>query len=155
VIENTTIANGMAWSPDHETLYFIDTPTFEVAAYQYDSATGQISDRRVVITIPKTDGYPDGMTIDCDGMLWIAHWDGWQVTRWNPQTGEKLHHIKLPVSRITSCTFGGENLDDLFITSARKGLSEAELDMQPLAGSLFVIRNCGYQGLPSFQFNNQ
>jgi sugar lactone lactonase YvrE len=152
-IENTTIANGMAWSPDQKTLYFIDTPTFEVAAYAYDKTTGAISNRKVAIRIPKEDGFPDGMTIDTDGMLWIAHWDGWQVTRWDPATGQKLHHFKFPVSRITSCTFGGTNLSDLYITSARIGLSDDVLEKQPLAGSLFVIRDCGYTGLPAFEFD--
>lgn len=153
-IENVTISNGLAWSIDNKTLYYIDTPTFEVVSYQYESTTGTIKDKKVVITIPKSEGYPDGMTIDKAGMLWIAHWDGWQVTRWNPDTGEKLCHIKMPVARITSCTFGGEHLRDLFITSARVGLSNEELQQQPLAGSVFVIRNCGYEGLKAFEFNN-
>ena len=93
------------------------------------------------------------MTIDNEGMLWIAHWDGWQVTRWDPNSGEKLYRIQLPVAKITSCTFGGENLEDLYITSAKVGLTEDELEKQPLAGSLFVIHNCGYKGLPAFEFN--
>jgi sugar lactone lactonase YvrE len=134
-------------------MYYIDTPTFEVVAYQFDAITGNISNKKVVIQIPKEDGYPDGMTIDTEGMLWIAHWDGWQVTRWNPFTGVKLSFIPMPVAKITSCCFGGPDLKDLFITSASKGLSEKALLEQPEAGSLFVIRNCGYQGIPAFQFN--
>ncbi len=153
-MDNMTIPNGLAWSPDHQTLYYIDTPTSEVAAYRYDTSTGTITGRKVIITIPKDEGSPDGMTIDKDGMLWIAHWDGGQVSRWNPATGEKLHHFKLPVSRVTCCTFGGEHLQDLFITSARDGLSEAELAKQPLAGSLFVIRHCGFEGLLPFEFGS-
>lgn len=153
-IDKVTISNGMAWSLDHQTLYYIDTPTFEVVAYDYDMKTGNISNKKVVITIPKEDGFPDGMTIDSDGMLWIAHWDGWQVTRWNPETGHKLDHFKLPASRITSCMFGGDDLTDLFITSAKEGLSVKELEEQPLAGSLFVIRNCGFMGVPAFEFKN-
>jgi sugar lactone lactonase YvrE len=153
-INNTTISNGIAWNADNTILYFIDTPTFEVVSYQFNKITSDISDRKVVIQIPQEDGHPDGMTIDTEGMLWIAHWDGWQITRWDPGSGEKLYHIKLPVSRVTSCTFGGPELKDLFITSARKGLTEEELKNQPLAGALFVIRNCGYQGLPAFEFNN-
>jgi sugar lactone lactonase YvrE len=152
-INNTTISNGIAWNSDNTILYFIDTPTFEVVSYQFNKITGDISERKVVIQIPKEDGHPDGMTIDTEGMLWIAHWDGWQVTRWNPLTGEKLSFIQMPVSKVTSCIFGGPELKDLFITSARKGLSEEALKEQPLAGALFVIRNCGYQGLPAFEFN--
>jgi len=154
-IENVTISNGLAWSIDHKTMYYIDTPTFEVVAYKFEKKTGCISDRQVALKIPIEDGFPDGMTIDDEGMLWIAHWDGWQVTRWNPNTGKKLLCIKLPASKITSCTFGGKDLTDLFITSAYVGLSEDELKAQPLAGSLFVIRNCGFKGELPFDFNNK
>ncbi|MFK5974830.1 MAG: SMP-30/gluconolactonase/LRE family protein [Flavobacteriaceae bacterium] len=153
-IEKTTISNGLAWSLDHKAFYFIDTSTFKVSAYDYDKSTGALSNKRTIINISKGDGYPDGMTIDNEGMLWIAHWDGWQVTRWDPATGKKLAAIALPVSRITSCTFGGKSFEDLYITSAKVGLSKEELEEQPLAGSLFVIRNCGYKGLPAFQFNS-
>lgn len=151
-IDHTSIANGMAWSLDHQTYYFIDTPTCEVAAYHYDKNTGNISNKRTIIKIAKENGFPDGMTIDRQGMLWIAHWDGWQVTRWNPDTGKKIYDIQLPVSKVTSCTFGGENLEDLYITSARTGLSENELLEQPMAGYLFVIRNCGFSGIPTVKF---
>ncbi|OIQ64147.1 L-arabinolactonase [mine drainage metagenome] len=87
-------------------------------------------------------------------MLWIAHWDGWQITRWNPDTGEKLLSIPLPAARITSCAFGGDNLEDLYITSARAWLTNDQLAEQPLAGSLFVIKNTGYKGLPAFEFES-
>jgi len=92
------------------------------------------------------------MTID--ERLWIAHWDGWQITRWNPGTGEKLLSIQLPVARVTSCTFGGECLKDLYITSARVGLTKDQLKMQPLAGSLFVLKNVGYKGMVAYKFEN-
>ena len=110
-IEDVTISNGMAWSLDHQTFYYIDTPTLEIEAYDYEKATGHISNKRTIINIDEKEGYPDGMTIDNECMFWIAHWDGWQVTRWNPNTGEKLYRIKLPVAKVTSCTFGGENLE--------------------------------------------
>lgn len=142
-IEAVTISNGMAWSLDHHTFYYIDTPVFEVVAYDYDKNSGHISNKRTAIKIDEKDCNPDGMTIDNEGMLWVAHWDGWQLTRWNPNTGEKLHSIKLPVSKVTSCTFGGDNYEDLYITSARVGLTEEQLKQQSLAGSIFVIRNCG------------
>jgi sugar lactone lactonase YvrE len=151
-IESVTISNGMAWSVDHKTFYFIDTPTFEVVAYDYVKNTGHINNKRTIIKIANEDGYPDGMTIDNEGMLWIAHWNGWQVTRWNPKSGEKIRTIKLPVAKVTSCTFGSENYGDLYITSAKVGLTEDELEKQPLAGSLFILRNCGFQGMPAFEF---
>ena len=87
-IGEVTISNGMAWSPDHQTFYYIDTPTFEIVAYDYDKVTGHINNKRTIIKIANEDGYPDGMTIDNEGMLWIAHWEGWQVTRWDPITVE-------------------------------------------------------------------
>ena len=151
-INNVSISNGMVWSADHTTLYYIDSPSFKVVAYDYDTTTGHISNERTIITISAADGVPDGMTIDTEGMLWIAHWDGWQVTRWNPATGEKLFHFTLPVGRVTSCTFGGQSLEDLYITSARVGLTDEALKSQPLAGALFVIPNCGFKGLPAFEF---
>jgi sugar lactone lactonase YvrE len=145
-IEGVSISNGLAWSADHKTLYYIDTPTQRVVAFNFDISNGHISNESVIITIPGEDGSPDGMTIDLDGMLWIAHWGGWQISRWDPATGKKLGNIKLPVSKVTSCTFGGETLEDLYITTASIDLSEKELKEQPLAGFLFVVRNCGYKG---------
>ncbi len=153
-IEEVSISNGIAWNTDNTIMYYIDSPTLEVISFSFDKRTGAIADKKRIIQISRSDGFPDGMTIDKEGMLWIAHWDGWQITRWNPNTGEKLSHISLPVSRVTSCTFGGKDLKDLFITSARVGLTEEELQKQPLAGSLFLIRNCGFEGLPAFEFNN-
>jgi sugar lactone lactonase YvrE len=139
-LEGVTISNGLAWSNDHRTMYYIDTPTFEVAAFDYDIATGSISNRRVAIRIPETDGYPDGMTTDREGCLWIAHWDGWQVTRWDPHTGRKIHHIPMPAARVTSCAFGGDTGSDLYITSARTGLSEEELGRMRGAGGVWKIQ---------------
>lgn len=150
--DGITVSNGMAWSLDHQTFYYIDTPTFEVVAYNYHNDSGIISNKKTVIKVPKEDGYPDGMTIDDEGMLWIAHWGGWQLTRWDPRSGEKIFHISMPVAKVTSCTFGGENLGDLYITSASKDLTEEELQRQPLAGSLFVIRGCGFRGVDAFEF---
>ena len=152
-VSKVSISNGMAWSLDHQTFYYIDTPTFTVVAYNYNKSSGEISGKKIVINIEKEDGSPDGMTIDNEGMLWIAHWDGWQITRRDPRTGEKLFSLPLPVARVTSCAFGGDDFGDLYITSARVGLTENELEKQPLAGSLFVIKNIGYKGTPPFEFD--
>ena len=140
-LESVTVSNGMAWSADHQKFYYIDSPTFQVVSYDYDAASGNITNKKTIIQIPEKEGSPDGMTIDREGMLWVAHWDGWQVARWDPVTGQKLLSIQLPVARVTSCTFGGEDLQDLYITSARVGIPEKELEKQPLAGSLFVVKN--------------
>lgn len=153
-IQNVSIANGLAWSPDDKLFYFVDTPTNQVMAYDYEAETGNIKNGRVVIDRTSKKGYADGMTIDTEGMLWIALWDGWKVERWNPQTGKLIGIIELPVSLVTSCTFGGPDMRDLYITSARIGLTADALIDQPLAGSLFVVKNSGHQGLPVNEFKS-
>lgn len=151
-LPEVSISNGLAWTADARTFYYIDTPTQSVVAFDFSLTTAKITNKRAVIDIPKGEGFPDGMCIDTEGKLWIAHWDGWQVARWDPLSGKKLESIRLPVARITSCTFGGEKLQDLYITSAKVGLSAKQLAEQPLAGSLFVVNNCGYQGHPTSRF---
>lgn len=139
-IEPVTCSNGLAWSHDQKLFYYIDTPTRQVVAYDFDLESGTIQNKRVVIEIPAEAGFPDGMCIDAAGMLWVALWDGWKVVRYNPATGQALSHISLPAARITSCAFGGSRLQDLYITSASTGLSPEQLTQQPLAGSLFVVK---------------
>ena len=152
-IVGVSCSNGLAWSPDHKTLYYIDTPTSSVVAYDYNIITGNITNKNIVINIPKEEGYPDGMTIDKEGMLWIALWGGWKIARYNPRTGKQLYQFSLPVSRVSSCIFGGDTLEDIYITSARTGLSEDDLKNQPLSGSLFVIKKSGFKGMDTFEFN--
>ena len=156
LLEGCTISNGLCWSHDHRYFYFIDTPTLRVDRFDYDIRTGSISNRTTIITIDPKEGYPDGMTIDTAGMLWIAHWGGWQVTRWDPATGQKIHSIHLPVSQVTSLCFGGEKLDTLFVTSARRGLSDDALMEEPLAGATFIITDIPFKGNPftTFQTHN-
>ena len=151
LLEGIRISNGLAWSPDHKTLYHIDTPTREVKAFDYDLATGQIANPRVVIHVPETLGWPDGMTSDADGNLWVAMWGGAQMTCWNPQNGQLLEQIPLPAKNITSCVFGGENLDELYITSARVGLDHADLVNYRHSGSLMRVKP-GVRGMPTFEF---
>lgn len=150
-VEAVSISNGLAWSPDERMMYYVDSPTRIVTAFDYDKASGEIANRRVVIQIPDGMGFPDGMSIDEEGMLWIALWDGAMVGRWNPANGELLGKIPLPVSRPTSCVFGGENLDELYITSARSRLDEETLAAQPLAGGVFKCRP-GVRGGPAWDF---
>ena len=136
-IKDVKISNGLAWSLENETMYYIDSPTKKVFAFDYDLETAEISNRRVIIKFAEGEGVPDGMTIDAQGKLWIAHFGGAQVSRWDPETGEKIDKVELPVSNITSCAFGGKNLDELYITTASVGLSEEEKAEQPFAGGIF------------------
>ncbi len=134
------ISNGLAWTADDRTMYFIDSPTSRVVAFDFEVETGTIANQRTVIEIPAGQGGPDGMTIDEEGMLWIALWDGWRVTRWDPRTGKLIAEIPVPVARPTSCVFGGPGLDELYITSASTRMPAAELARQPLAGGIFRCR---------------
>lgn len=152
--KNIGCSNGLAWSSDHQTMYYIDSPTRQVYAYDYEAVTGNITNKRVAITIPEGSGYPDGMTIDAEGMLWIALWDGWGISRYNPLDGQLLQHFEFPAARITSCTFGGEQLNDLYVTSAYTRIDPEEREKQPLAGSLFVLKNLPVRGLVADQFGN-
>jgi sugar lactone lactonase YvrE len=151
MVEKVAISNGIVWSLDRRIMYYIDTPTAAVAAFDYDDETGDIRNRRVAFPIPAEMGWPDGMAIDSDGMLWIALWDGWAVSQWDPRTGRLLQTIRLPVARVTSCAFGGSSRDTLFITSARVGLSQEQLEGQPLAGGVFAVA-AGSTGRPAFTY---
>jgi sugar lactone lactonase YvrE len=151
LISGCRISNGLAWSPDRHTFYFIDTPTHTVMAFDYDLATGAIANPHRAITIPPELGWPDGMTSDEDGMLWVALWGGAKLTRWDPASGSLLEQIPLPAFNVTSCAFGGPHLTDLYITSARKGMSAEQLAQYPLSGGLFRLRT-DIQGTPTFEF---
>lgn len=145
------ISNGIVWNRAHDTMYYIDSMAYTVRAFDYDNATGAIANERVVVNVDKSMGLPDGMAIDAEDMLWVAHFGGSCVRRWNPLDGALLEQIGLPTAQITSCAFGGPNLDTLFITSAANGYGEAEFAREPLAGSLFAAR-LDVRGVPSFRF---
>lgn len=131
------VTNGPAFSPDGAILYHNDSARQITYAFDLDEH-GNASGKRVFARYGEDDGYPDGMTVDAEGCLWIAFWDGWCVRRFSPG-GERLEQIDLPVQRPTSCAFGGPDLDRLYVTSARIGLDEKELAMQPYAGGLFLL----------------
>jgi sugar lactone lactonase YvrE len=151
LLTSTRISNGLAWSPDALTFYFIDTPTRTVMAYDYDLVSGDIAAPRPVIYVPPALGWPDGMTSDSEGMLWVAMWGGAKLTRWNPATGGLLAQIPFPALNVSSCAFGGPDLTDLYVTSARKGMDAEQLAKYPLSGGLFRIRT-NIQGMPTFEY---
>ncbi len=153
LVSGVRISNGLAWSQDHKTMYYIDTPTFSVMAYDYDLVSGEIANPRLAVSIPPRLGFPDGMTSDIAGRLWIALWGGAAVTVWEPEKGQLLEKIAIPAKNVTACVFGGDNGADLFVTSARKGLTPADLTEYPLTGGLFRIQT-DIEGMPTFLFGD-
>lgn len=151
VQQNLTISNGLAWSGNGRTLYFIDSPTHTIQAFDFNPATGQISNPQIVVRVPEQEGMPDGMTIDVAGNLWVALHGGGAVVCYNPGTGQELQRIEVPAQNVTSCCFGGENLDILYITSAREWLTEEQLQQYPLSGCVFEVK-LEVQGLPADSF---
>jgi sugar lactone lactonase YvrE len=150
LVGGTTISNGLGWSPDGGTFYFIDSPTRRVDAFDFDAATGAIERRRPLAVVDVDGAVPDGMTVDAEGCLWVALHGGWGLRRFAPD-GELLAEVRLPVARITSCCFGGPGLRDLYVTTRRDGLSDAESAQQPLAGALLRL-DPGVAGLPTYAF---
>ncbi len=151
LLDQITISNGLAWSPDYKTLYYIDTPTRQVRAFDYDLATGQIANSRVAISLGETPGWPDGMTSDMDGNLWIAMWGGARVTKWNPSSGQLLEQVVVPALHSSCPVFGGRDMNEMYITSARVGMSEEDLIKYPLSGGLFKVET-KVTGMPTFTF---
>jgi sugar lactone lactonase YvrE len=154
VLPDVTVSNGMGWSPDNKTMYHIDSPTRKVSAFDYALGTGEIVNRRTVVDFSQAQqpGNPDGMTVDEEGMIWVAHWGGARVTRWDPSSGRLLDTIAVPADQTSSCCFGGDDLDELYITSARHQLDPKVLAAKPLGGSLFMAK-VGVRGLPTHAFD--
>lgn len=134
-----TVSNGMDWSPDGRTMYFVDSAAGRIHAYDFDAVTGNLANRRTFITLSAEEGRPDGLTVDAEGTIWVALWDGWAIRRYAPD-GRLLSTIRLPVPRPTSVAFGGEDMRTLFITSARIRLPAKVLADAPFSGSLFALR---------------
>lgn len=145
-----TVSNGLGWSPDTGTFYFVDTGPGLIYAYDRDHETGALSNRRVFVTIRQEDGRPDGITVDSEGGVWCALWDGWSVSRYTPD-GKHDFSIELPVPRPTSACFGGPENNTLYITSARTRLPAATLSEAPLSGGIFSCKP-GFLGLTSTLF---
>jgi sugar lactone lactonase YvrE len=152
MLDGAIIANGMAWSSDNKLMYYIDSPTKEVCEFDFDLTRGEISNKRTVAVIPEGEGAPDGMTIDAEGMLWIAQFRGAKVSRWNPRTKERIASYPVPTYNITCCAFGGDNMDELFITSANVLMEGSTIEQRKLAGSLFRIKT-GTKGLEANRFD--
>lgn len=152
-IKNTTMSNGLVWSKDCKKFYFIDSLTYEIHQYSYDKGNGDIQYERIAATIDKGIGMPDGMTIDDEDYLWVALFDGGKVIRISPETGETVFEINIPVPKVTSCAFGGYNLNELYITTASYLMEKAQLEKFPLSGSLFKAK-VPFIGRLSYKMNN-
>ena len=136
VRDAVSVSNGLAWSPDGRTMYYIDSPTRVIQAFAFDLENGAISSPRVVIALSESDGWPDGCCMDVEGCLWVAHWGGGKITRWNPVSGQLVDTVRLPVANVTSCAFGGPRRDQLFVTTAVNPKSSTP---EPEAGFVFRI----------------
>jgi sugar lactone lactonase YvrE len=151
-LSGVTISNGLAWSADGKTMYYIDTVLERVDALDYDPASGTIANRRPAFHIPPGTGHPDGCCIDASGNLWVAQWGGARVVAYRISDGAIVAEVKVPAAHVSSVTFGGPSLSDLYITSAKEHLSAEERAAQPLAGNCFIVRNCGFTGVPACVF---
>ena len=144
------VSNGIGWSPDNRVMYYTDSDPHRIYAYDFDLASGAIENRRILIDSSEQSGSPDGLTVDSQGFIWSARWDGWRIERYDPQ-GKLVRTIPVPVQRPTSVMFGGSNLDVLYITSARMELTPQDLASQPQAGDVFCLQ-VDVKGMPEARF---
>ena len=152
LLTDVRISNGIAWSLDGATMYYIDTPSHEVAALDFDAAKGAVANRRTAFKIPTGTGAPDGCTMDAEGKLWVAQWGGSRVVRYDPATGAVLAVVRLPTAHVSSVAFGGPDLDEIYITTAKEYMDDATRAAQPAAGHVFVVRRSGFKGVPACAF---
>jgi sugar lactone lactonase YvrE len=145
-LAKVTISNGLAWSDDDSTLYYIDSPTGTVDAFDFDIERGEIANRRQVVKISEDDGLPDGMAIDAEGYLWVALFGGGAVHRYSPD-GALDGVLEIPASKVTCCAFAGPDLGDLYITTSSLDMTDDELAAEPGAGLLYRCRP-GVTGTP-------
>ncbi len=145
------ISNSIAFSPDGGTMYFADFGRDTIWAYDLDTASGALSNKRIFAGPESAPGFPDGSTVDAEGYLWNARWDGWCLARFAPD-GTLERTIELPFQQVTCLMFGGDDLDVIYVTGARVNLSDEALARQPQAGSVFAVTGSGFRGLPEPRF---
>lgn len=142
--------NGIGWSPDDQTMYLVDSFAQAIYRYDFDPVSGMPTNRTLLAGVPAADGMPDGLTVDSEGFLWVGHWGGWRVTRFDPD-GRVERVLRLPVQNVTAPMFAGPDLADLYLTTAWFLLSDEDRAQQPCAGDVFRVRP-GVQGLPEPKF---
>jgi D-xylonolactonase len=148
LLDDVGLSNGLGFTPDRQGLYYTDTREHKIYLFDYDEATGSITNQRVFVEVPQQEGegHPDGMTVDAEGNVWSARWDGYCLVQYNPE-GEELQRIEFPVPKVSCVTFGGPDYTDMYVTTASADNREEE---GPLAGSLFHL-NLGVKGVPEFR----
>lgn len=146
LLDDLAVPNGMGFSPDEQTLYFVESFKSTVYAFDYDPATGELLNQRVFVETKEERDFPDGLTVDADGHVWVARWDGGYVTRYTPD-GTEERRVQFPASKVTSLAFGGPEYEDLYVTSA--GESEEWETTSEYAGAVFHI-NLETRGKPPF-----
>jgi D-xylonolactonase len=145
LLDDIQLTNGMGFSPDHKTFYHTDSPRRTIKAFDYDVSSGEIANGRLFTLLPEEYGSPDGLTVDTDGFIWSANWGGSQILRYDPQ-GNVVGRIGFPTPKVSSLTFGGDNVDELYVTTAGGDDPAANGDT---AGGIFRVR-VGIQGIPEF-----
>jgi len=147
VVTDVGTSNGIGFTPDRKQMYYTDTRTYGIALFDYDQATGAITNRRPFASSPKEEGGPDGMTVDAEGCVWSARWDGSRLVRYSPE-GQLLQTVTFPVKKVSSLTFGGPDYADMYVTTAGGHIKEQD---GAQAGSLFRLRIPGVKGVPEFR----
>ena len=145
LLDGIGVSNGMGFTPDHRQMYYTDTRKREIYLFDYDQATGDITNQRVFVKVPEGEGGPDGMTVDAEGHVWSARWDGSRLVRYNP-AGQEVQRVFFPVKKVSSVIFGGADYGDMYITTA--GGNHKETDGEA-AGALFRLKS-GVKGVPEF-----
>lgn len=148
-IERVSISNGICWSADNRTLYYIDSPTREIRAFRHDAVTGKVAFDRLAVKISASMGFPDGMSMDVAGTIWVAIWGGGGVGGFNPISGAMEHWIPIPAPHVSSCAFVGPHLDYLLVTTAQKEMDDEQLAQYPDSGCTFLVA-MEVPGLPTY-----
>ncbi len=136
--DNLSVSNGLGWNKNSTKFYLTDSPKRVIYVFDYDLISGNLSNKKIFAQINEKDGYPDGLCVDAEDFIWGAHWNGWKITRYSPD-GHIDSIYDLPVPKVTSCNFGGKNLNTLYITTASFGLTSLELEKAPLSGYIFTL----------------
>lgn len=147
VVDGVGVSNGLGFTPDLRQMYYTDTTKGEISLFDYDKSTGDISNRRTFVSVADGEGHPDGMTVDAEGCVWSARWDGGCLVRYAPD-GRELRRIAFPARKVSSATFGGDDYADLYVTTATGGRPRSEEGTG--AGALFCVRT-GVHGVPEFE----